>query len=311
MDIDLGRVTRRAVALCCAGLLATFSVPLVAQEIKGFELALVDLSGNKQVLGALPPTIYAPRVAPDGKHVVFELGDPPAAGSNSPVSRVYVAELGHLDQRRALPLVGTGRNWAPIWAPDSERVVFLVSGESPDSLWTRRADGSGEAQRLVEGRAPEGMTSNGKQLAFITRTGNRDYGISMLDISSQKVTVLVDQPNSEQHSSRIAPDGRWIAYSSNETGRQEVWVEPLPQTGQRHRVTQNGGRHPLWSPDGSALFFDQDGQMFRMDITLAAGAAKAGEPKGLPIRGFQQGDLRRQFDLTPDGRHFVMLFPLR
>jgi serine/threonine-protein kinase len=121
----------------------------------------------------------------------------------------------------------------------------------------------------------------------------------------------VDQPDSEQHGSRISPDGRWIAYSSNETGRQEVWLEPLPQTGQRYRMTQAGGRHPLWSPDGSTLFFDQDGRMFRMEIFLAANPPKAGDPKGLPIRGFQQGDLRRQFDLTPDGKRFVMLFPLR
>ncbi len=90
-----------------------------------------------------------------------------------------------------------------------------------------------------------------------------------------------------------------------------MWLEPLPQTGQRYRMTQAGGRHPLWSPDGSTLFFDQDGRMFRMEIFLAANPPKAGDPKGLPIRGFQQGDLRRQFDLTPDGKRFVMLFPLR
>jgi Tol biopolymer transport system component len=209
-------------------------------------------------------------------------------------------------------MVGKGRNWAPIWSPDGERLVFLVSDESPDALWWRRADGTGEAEQLVVGRAPEGMTANG-QLAFITRkdNDNNDYGISLLDIGSRTVKVLVDAPGSEQHSSRISPDGRWIAYSSNETGRQEVWVEPLPTNGQRYRMTQTGGRHPLWSPGGSTIYFDQDGQMFRMEISLAVNPPKAGEPKGLPIKGFQQGDLRRQFDLAPDGKRFVMLFPLR
>jgi Tol biopolymer transport system component len=310
MEIDLGRVARRALALCCVLLLGIHGGPLAAQEISGYELALVDLEGKKQVLATLPPSVYAPRLSPDGKRVAFELGDPPSA-AGQPVSRVYVAELTHLDQRRALPLAGKGRNWAPIWSSDGERLIFLVSGESPDTLWWRRADGTDEAQQLLEGRAPEGMTANGQQLAFITRTPNGDYGISLLDMRSKKVTLVVDRSGSEQHSSRISPDGRWIAYSSNETGRQEVWLEPLPGTGQRHRMTQAGGRHPLWSPDGSTLFFDQDGQMFRMELFLATNPPRAGDPKGLPIKGFQQGEYRRQFDLTPDGKRFVMLFPLR
>lgn len=317
MKIHPGRVARGALALSFTLLLAIHGAPLAAQELKGYELALVGLDGKKEVLGTLPPTIFAPRLAPDGKRVAFELADAPpesVASDASPVLvfRVYVAELAKLDQRRALPMVGKGRNWAPIWSPDGERLVFLVSGESPDSLWTRRADGTGEAQQLVDGRAPEGLTANGQQLAFITRTGNRDYGISMLDMGSKKVTLLVDRPESEQHSSRISPDGRWIAYSSNETGRQEVWVEPLPpQAGKRYQMTKTGGRHPLWAPDGKTIFFDQDGQMFGVAVDLAANAPRAGEPKSLPIRGFQQGDLRRQFDLMPDGKRFVMLFPLR
>jgi Tol biopolymer transport system component len=310
MDIDLGRVARSGVTLCCALLLGILSAPIAAQGIRAYELALVDLKGGKQVLATLPPTVYAPRLSPDGKRVAFELADTSAA-SGPPVQRVFIAELARLDQRRALPMVGTGRNWAPIWSPDGERVVFLVSGESPDALWSRRADGTGEAQKLVDGRAPEGMTAKGQHLAFITRTGDADYGVSVMDMSTKTVTSLADKPGSNQHSSRISPDGRWIAYSSDETGRQEVWIEPLPQTGQRYRMTQAGGRHPLWSPDGSAIYFDQDGQMFRMELSLAANPPKAGEPKGLPIRDFQQGDMRRQFDLTPDGERFVMLFPLR
>ncbi len=124
------------------------------------------------------------------------------------------------------------------------------------------------------------------------------------------MTRLVDYPNSEQHSSRIAPGGRWFAYVSNETGRQEVWIEPLPQTGKRYQLTKTGGRHPEWSPDGKTLYFDQGNQMFRVEISTAAEMPKIGEPVELPIRGFQQGDLRRQYDLMPDGKGFVMLFPV-
>jgi eukaryotic-like serine/threonine-protein kinase len=227
--------------------------------------------------------------------------------------RLWIAELERLEQRRSLPLVGNGRNWAAVWSANGDRLVFVASGDysgRKDSIYWRRADGSGEAEHLIDARAAEGIYADDRRLAFITLTGTRDYGISVMDMSTKAVTRLIDYPGSEQHSSRISPDGRWITYVSNETGQQEVWLEPLPQSGQRLRITSNGGRHPLWSPDGSHLFYDQGGKMYRVRLSLGAGPPKASEPETLPIQGFQQGDLRRQFDLMPDGQRLLMLFPL-
>jgi eukaryotic-like serine/threonine-protein kinase len=280
------------------------------QNATAFELALVDMRGNKKVLGILPDSVFAPRVSPDGKRVAFELHDP--ADPAGVRRRVHVAELDHLDQRRALPMTPNAiDNWAPIWTPDGQRLVFDASGGQGDALYWRRADGTGEAEHLLDARAAEGMYNGGKLLAVITLTGNRDYGISLFDMSTKALTRLIDYPGTEQHSSRISPDGRWIAYVSNETGRQEVWLEPLPQTGKRYRLTQEGGRHPEWSPDGSRIYFDQPGQMFSVDIFSGAEAPKVSAPVALPISGFQQGELRRQYDLMPDGKGFVMLFPVR
>lgn len=279
-----------------------------AQSTGFFELTLVDMQGNRKVLGTLPDSVFAPRISPDGKQVAFELTDPRTTFGPETV-RLYVADLKNLDERRALSLTTPGlQNWAPIWTPDGQRLVYLVSGNRPDTLYWRRADGSGEAELLLEARAAEGMYDGGKLLAFITLTGNRDYGIWLRDMNTKAVTRIVDYPASEQHSSRISPDGRWIAYVSNETGRQEVWLETLPQNGKRYRLTQEGGRHPEWSPDGSRLYFDQGGQMYRVDIFTGAEVPKTSAPVALPIRGFQQGDLRRQYDLLPDGSGFVMLF---
>lgn len=201
---------------------AVTRVPATAQEnIPGFELALVDLHGHENLLGTLPPSVFAPRVSPNGKQVAFELADP-GPTLQRPHVRLYVADLNHLEQRRTLPLQGNGQNGAPIWSPDGQRLVFLMSGDGPDALYWRRADGSGEAEHLIDALAPEGMYRGGQQLAFITLTGNRDYGIWLLDMTTKKATRLVNYPDSEQHSSRISRDGRWIAYVSNETDRQEV-----------------------------------------------------------------------------------------
>jgi Tol biopolymer transport system component len=107
----------------------------------------------------------------------------------------------------------------------------------------------------------------------------------------------------------LSPDGKWLAYASNETGRYEVWIEPFPPTGARHQVTRAGGSHPLWRPDGQSLYFDRDQQMFRLAVNTNDLSARV-DPIALPISGFVQAEYRRQFDLMPDGRQFLVLVPM-
>jgi serine/threonine-protein kinase len=297
------RLLAAVVAFTCG--LAHAAAPAPAT----FQLALVDMQGQKKVLGTVLTSAFAPRLSPDGTRVAFEQTDP--ATSDSPeLTRIYVAPLADLEKRTGTQVTVIARtNIAPVWSPDGDWLAFLATGNGPDALFYQRSDGGIQPKYLLDGRAFEGWYDDGK-LVFITLTGNRDYGISMLDFHTRKVTPLIDLPGSEQHSSRISPDGKWIAYASTETGRQEVWLEPLPLTGRRFQLTKNGGRHPQWSPDGTKIYFDdQGGRLFVMDVSMSAAEARAGEPRPLPIKGFVQGDLRRQYDITPDGKGFVMLFP--
>jgi Tol biopolymer transport system component len=271
----------------------------------GFELALVDVDGTKTILGQLPPTVYAPRISPDGKRVAFETRDP--SGPDGP--RLWTADLSDISGRRSLPLVAGAINWAPMWTPDGQRLVFIVSGDRRDAVYWRRVDGMGDAEHLIDTRAAEGWNAGGSQLRFLTLTGNGDYGISLLDMASRSVTPLVDLPGSAQHSSSMSPDGKWMAYASNETGRYEVWIEPFPQTGARHQVTRGGGSHPLWLPDGQSLYFDRDHQMFRLAVNTRD-MSSSGQPTPLPLKGFAQAEYRRQFDLMSNGRQFLVLFPI-
>jgi Tol biopolymer transport system component len=271
----------------------------------GFELALVDLEGTKKVLGQLPPTVYAPRVSTDGTRVAFETRD--LTGPDGP--RLWTAPLSDIAKRQPLPLVAGRINWAPLWTIDGKRLVFIVSGEKGDAVYWRPADGAGDAEHLIDTRAAEGWTAGGAQMRFLTLKANNDYGISMFDMGSRRITPLVDSPGSAQHSSAMSPDGKWMAYASNESGRYEVWVEPFPGTGARDQLTRDGGSHPLWAPDGRSLYFDRDHQLFRLALNPNDMSSRV-EPVPLPIKGFAQAEYRRQFDLLPDGRQFLLLFPI-
>jgi len=291
-------------ALTLAGLLAAGGAR--GQAPTAFELTLVDMGGSKKVLGQLPATVYAPRVSPDGTRVAFETRD--LKGPDGP--RLWTAELSNIAGRTPLPLVVGQINWAPMWTPDGQRLVFIVSGpDRADAVYWRRADGTGDAEHLIDTRSGEGWSAGGSQMRFLTLTGQRDYGISLFDMKSRTVTRLVDFPGSAQHSSAMSPDGKWMAYASNETGRYEVWVEPFPQTGARYQLTRDGGSHPMWMPDGQSLYFDRDHQLFRLAVYTKDMASKI-EPTPLPIKGFAQAEYRRQFDLMPDGRQFLVLVPL-
>jgi Tol biopolymer transport system component len=277
-----------------------------AQAPAGYEIALVSIDGTKKVLGLLPPTVYAPRISPDGKRVAFETRD--MSGADGP--RLWTADLSDVAGRKALPLVAGAINWAPMWTPDGQRLVFIVSSpDRPDAVFWRRADGGGEAEHLIDTRAAEGWVGGGAQMRFLTLKGNRDYGISLFDMKTRAVTHLVDWPGSAQHSSNMSPDGKWMTYASNETGRYEVWMEPFPRSGARLQLTRDGGSHPMWAPDGRSLFFDRDHQIFQLAMNTQD-VTSIGEPTPLPIKGFAQAEYRRQFDLMPDGRQFLVLVPM-
>lgn len=110
---------------------------------------------------------------------------------------------------------------------------------------------------------------------------------------------------------RPSPDGKWVVYTANEGSQPQIWVEPVPQTGKRFRVTPKGGHHPLWSPDGYKIYFEQGGQLFRIEMFLDSATPQAGDPEPLPIKGFKRDDAAREFDLISDGHQFLMLFPLK
>jgi eukaryotic-like serine/threonine-protein kinase len=290
-------LTRRHffIGVAVAAIAVTATLVALAMQVLTNEFVLIGRDGTRTVLGPAPISAFAPRVSPDGKRVLFGV-------SGGALETVDIPSSGAPKRVAALP----DANFA-IWDATGERIFYIAAPDRNQALFFTRADGSGFPQRPLRdpARAPDSSSSALNGLSFITLTG-ADYDIWFYSEADRKAIPLIVIEGSRQLSSQISPDGRWVAYKSDESGSFEIWVQPFP-AGPRTRVTRSGGSNPLWSKDGRELFFDDDHRIYSVAVATEP-TLSFGLPRALPITGFvQAGSLRRQWDLMPDGRFLVMV----
>ncbi len=277
-------------------------------------LALVDLSGLVEPLNVPPNQYRSPSLSPDGRQLAVETTG--ELGSN-----IWVYDLSETAAIRQL--TQSGDNTRPIWTPDGERVTFTSDREGTSSIYWQRADGSSIAERLTtaeEGteHSPESWSPDGRTLSVARATGdNRGIWTLSLDAGAQ-LEQFHDLPESLESGSRFSPDGRWLAYHSGESFIElELYAQPFPATGVIHRITQEGGARPVWSPDGRQLFYRRTfleaavaPRLMTVDIATDPRFIFSNE-RTLPIEGFLLVSTQDwDYDITPEGDRFVMLFPV-
>jgi serine/threonine-protein kinase len=260
-------------------------------------LALVARDGTRTPVGQLPATTFAPRLSPDGRRIVYDSD-----------LKVWIADLANLASARPITPADSINNF-PMWSADGQRAVFTSNREGGvQGVYWQRADGTDDAELLVRpARAAESWSPDGERVTFLTQSQANSYDVWSYSMRDRKAAPLIAAPKTAQMGSRFSPDGRWLAYESDESSRLEIYVQPFPFTGARYQVTKDGGSRALWSPDGRQLYFDRGQRLFVVDVRTQGGFS-TGEPVALPISGFIQGNLRRQYDMTPDGQQFLMMF---
>lgn len=199
------------------------------------------------------------------------------------------------------------------WMPDGERIV--VQTRLPDwppgfSLRGVRTDGSGAALTLLpaaQGQSPQGVTSDGRTLVFLRRhpvTG-RDIWTLALDPGSAPQPYL--RGPADEYAAALSPDGRWLAYVSNESGREEVYVRAFPNPGPAWPVSVGGGREPRWVPSGRELFYRNDDGL----VAAAVGASSSFRVRRREVLfdddAYALSGTSAAYDVHPDGRRFLMI----
>jgi eukaryotic-like serine/threonine-protein kinase len=276
------------------------------------DLALIDQTGRIEPFG-LPRDVYEyPRVSPDGKRLAFF-----TSSDDGKSSSIWVYELSRVKAPRKLTL--DARSRYPVWSPDSTRIVFSSDRDGAFGLYVQRFDGTGQIQRLTsppEGvsHVPESWSRKTDVLLYseFNSSGHSLFALSMNDRRVRPLNIRSSQPINAMFS----PDGRWIAYTSDEGPGQGpaaqtasgaasgvLYLEPYPPTGAKYPVTRRQGLQALWSPDGHELFFNSaPGQIAKVTVDTS-GIPSFGIQQPVPKSFVQGGPTRvRNFDMTPDGK---------
>jgi serine/threonine-protein kinase len=264
----------------------------------------LDSSGGMQPLLKAPGSYALPRISPDGHEVA--LADGPD---------IYIHDLNRDTTTR---LTNSGHANSPVWTPDNKHIVFQ-SVTDEFSLYWIRSDGAGDPELLLKSSSnllvPWSISPDGRWLAYFqtSPTTGQDLWVLPLDVrdpehpKAGKPEVFLSTPASE-NVPRFSPDGQWIAYRSNESGRPEVYVRPFPAgNGGKSQISDTGGLYGLWSNDGHELFYETtDNQIMVVDYRVESGAFIPGKPKlWSDKRIFYTGT--SNLDLAPDGKRFLVL----
>ena len=263
-------------------------------------LVWIDRAGGVAPLGSELHGFAHPRISPDGAHVVAT-----RAGN------LWLYDIAR-DMLSQLTFDGRDLKF-PLWTPDSRHVIYARprAGTGWDIFW-RPADGSGSERELVTlmlDQVPNSVTPsvNGEPhfLAFRETSPETAADIRILSMKNQGVRAFVNGPASERNAS-FSPDGQFVAYDSNELGRDEVFIRPLTGTGGVRRVSYDGGIEPYWAPNGE-LFFRSGDQMFVVAVRTRQGLA-VGVPRKLFEGPYALSPVEhRNYDVTPDGQRFLMV----
>ena len=273
----------------------------------------LDRTGTLSVLRNAPSNWTNPAFSPDGRLLAVDIHD----GVQTDIW-IYDWERDTLSRRT----FDTADDARPVWSPDGTRIAFASrrGGSSAFNLYWQRADGTGDAERLTTSKNaqwPSSFHPNGRTLAFLETASSGPTDVMMLPIEGDEKSgwkpgapsAFLKAPYSES-SGMFSPDGRWVAYISNEGGRNDIFVAPYPGPGGKYQLSTATADDPTWSRTASEFFFlnTADLRVMVMPYRVEGNTFVAGKPVPLHetrIAGRPRSP-SRDLDLHPDGKRFVV-----
>ncbi|HYL36981.1 MAG TPA: protein kinase [Bryobacteraceae bacterium] len=287
------------------GLLVFQSGESVHQE----SIYWVSDTGTPQLVSSLPGA-FTLRLAPDGLRVALSVDQ----GSSRDV---WIYDL-QRDTRTRLTFQGSSSN--PIWTRDGLDIVYAAQLAGSNEIQSVRADGTGDVVHLYSSPSALQMGSfspDGKRLAFAIQAAGTGADIWSMpverlpggNLKGGPPEPFLKTPFNEQDA-EFSPDGRWLAYTSSDSGRPEVYVRSFPGPGGRWQISNGGGSFPVWSRKGHELFYIGSDRMMVASYQIGRDSFSAEKPRVWTEHFINPTPFYRRFDPVPDGRRFLQLRPL-
>jgi serine/threonine-protein kinase len=282
-----------------AGSLAYVQGELQEESLR--TLVWVDRSGKEQPLGAPARAYLQPRISPDGRTIVSEIEQ----GTTHDVW-TYNVSRGVVTR-----LTFNGDSHWPSWTPDGRRISF-ASGPNRNLFW-KPADGSRAEERLTTGELRHNAASwspDGQTLAYSEEHPDTGLDLWILQIQGDRKPRAFLQTRFNETLPSFSPDGRWLAYVSDESGQNEVYVQPFPGPDGKWQISIEGGQEPVWARNGRELFYRSGNRIMGVNIATQPGFS-AGRPELLfETQYVPRAGGRANFDVSPDGQRFLMIQPV-
>ena len=264
-------------------------------------LAWVNRSGQMEPLREASGLNGWPRLSPDGRQVAMIM-----TGQGSSGGDVWLRDLSRaLDSR----LTVTGPNLYPVWTQDGTRVTFASLRDGRYRVFWKPVDASNTEELLLEGEGsffPASWSVGDESLIYYMSPGLVDRDLGVMSGDGSTTPFLATEFN--ERAPRLSPDGRWVAYVSNQSGDDQVYVRTFPDSGQVIQVSTQGGTEPVWSRDGRELFYRNGGEMLVVDVE--SGGDEFGTPR-LLFEGTYESDPNgigaANYDVSLDGQQFLMV----
>jgi len=291
----LGDLTREAV-VSKNGTLAYMPV----RDEAGNAAVWVDRQGQVTTLFDQPGSWVEPRLSPDGTRLILRQ-------TQSPNCFLWLFDLGRSTLTR---LTFEGDSHAPVWSGDGRYVLFGMERDAMRSLYRMPIDGSAPPERIWKGEGPQYPgrgPADGALVPFEEENAQNNVDIWVLTLQGEPKAEPFLQTPFRDDSASFSPDGKWIAYTSNESGRDEVYVRPYPGPGGKNPVSTDGGGGPLWSKDGKELFYARGDAMMAVEVNTDP-AFSASTPHKL-FEGKFAWERILNYDVAPDGKRFVLIKP--